>query len=200
MDTERHSSCSEQLDIRVGARIRHARLLRNLKLRELADLVKCSEGYISKLENNRANPSLAMLHLLARALDMNVASLFSDDLTHNGQVTVLREDERPALRASPTRKGPGITLYRLVPSMRGALLQANIHAIEPGGCTEGQISHDGEEMGYVLEGVLDLEVDGRHYRLEAGTSFFFNSTLPHGYRNTGDRTTRVLWVNTPPTF
>jgi len=36
--------------------------------------------------------------------------------------------------------------------------------------------------------------------LRAGDSFHFPSEVPHGYRNPGRVRTRVLWVNTPPTF
>jgi uncharacterized cupin superfamily protein len=38
------------------------------------------------------------------------------------------------------------------------------------------------------------------YKLGAGDSFAFPSNLAHTYRNPGRKVTRVLWVNTPPTF
>ena len=39
-----------------------------------------------------------------------------------------------------------------------------------------------------------------HIVAPGGDSFFFPSTIPLGYSNPGAETTRVLWVNTPPTF
>jgi uncharacterized cupin superfamily protein len=91
-------------------------------------------------------------------------------------------------------------LERLIPQTRNALLQVNIHQVEPGGGSHGLISHVGEEMGYVLEGMLDLTVGEQNRRLFAGDSFFFPSEQPHGYANPGVTVARILWVNTPPTF
>jgi quercetin dioxygenase-like cupin family protein len=55
-------------------------------------------------------------------------------------------------------------------------------------------------MLYLLEGLLELSVDGRDHLIQLGDSFHFNSELPHGYRNPGTVVAKVLWVNTPPTF
>jgi quercetin dioxygenase-like cupin family protein len=72
--------------------------------------------------------------------------------------------------------------------------------VEPGGGSEGAIEHQGEDVGYVLEGEFELIVAGKTYKLQQGDSFFFRSNLPHGYRNPGRKQTRVVWVNTPSTF
>jgi len=59
----------------------------------------------------------------------------------------------------------------------------------------GHGAHAGEEVGYVVAGYLELTVDGRAYLLGAGGSFFFNSSLPHSYRNIGTSEARVVWMN-----
>ena len=43
-------------------------------------------------------------------------------------------------------------------------------------------------------------VDDRTYIVRAGDSFHFRSERPHGYRNPGPGTARVIWVSTPPTY
>jgi len=93
-----------------------------------------------------------------------------------------------------------IRLERVVVPAKGRLLQADIHVIEPLVARPETISHAGEEVGYVLEGRLELTLGDERYLLEAGDSFHFPSEVPHGYRNPGRVRTRVLWVNTPPTF
>ena len=98
------------------------------------------------------------------------------------------------------RVGKGIKLERLIPYSHSYLLQGNIHHIATGGRSDGNIVHSGEEVGYVLEGEIELTVDGRRYRAKAGDSFHFRSELPHGYRNVGAKPARVIWINTPPTF
>jgi transcriptional regulator with XRE-family HTH domain len=185
--------------VRIGFKLKHARLTKGLRLHELAKRLGCTEGFLSKVENDKVNPSLAVLHRLVRELEVNIAILF-DPPTEEGPVQIMLPGKRPLIKLDPMLPGRGIALERLISTGRGMLLEANIHHVDPGGRTDGAITHEGEELGYVLEGQLELEVDGRKYRLSKGDSFFYRSELKHQYRNPGRTSTRVLWVCTPPTF
>jgi quercetin dioxygenase-like cupin family protein/DNA-binding XRE family transcriptional regulator len=185
---------------KIGTKLRHARLTKGLSLKQLGIAAGCSESFVSKIEHNHVRPSLAMLHRLVRVLEINVAALFNDSQDEDDPVVILSPTKRPVIRTDPLRHGKGITLERLVPNARSVLLQANIHHVEPGGTSDGQIQHEGEEVGYVLEGELDLTVESRTFRLKAGDSFFFPSQMAHGYRNATKRVARVVWVNSPPSF
>lgn len=181
----------------LGAKLRHRRKMRGLTLSEVASRASCSESMVSKIESGRVSPSLTMLRRLAAALEINPSTLF-DDTAPSGVVS--RARERPVLDADSLRKGDGVSLERLIPYDDGCLLQANVHIVAAGGGSDGVITHVGEEMGYLLSGKLELEVDGEVYLLRPGDSFHFNSERPHGYRNVGEEEARVVWVNTPPTF
>jgi uncharacterized cupin superfamily protein len=100
----------------------------------------------------------------------------------------------------PLRKGNGVTIERLIPYSVHHLLQGNIHIIDPGGGSDGTVQHPGEELGYVLEGTIELVLDGSTFLLGEGDSFTFRSERAHGYRNVGPGRARILFVNTPPTF
>lgn len=51
-------------------------------------------------------------------------------------------------------------------------------------------THGGEEIGYVLEGVGEVEIEGQPPRvLKAGDAFFVPPNTPHLVRNTG----KVVW-------
>ena len=189
---------SDDFDRRMGAKIRHARKARMLRLSELAEVVGCSESLLSKIENSRARPSLQMLHKIVSSLDITIASLFSDGGTPSD--IVLRQGHRPILDIRALREGKGIRIESLLADPANKLLYGSIHIVEPGGTTEGTIQHEGEELGYVIQGRLELTVDGKTYYMKKGDSFFFPSHLPHGYRNPGTTQTRIIWVNTPSTF
>ncbi|MEI9916626.1 MAG: cupin domain-containing protein [Methylovirgula sp.] len=62
------------------------------------------------------------------------------------------------------------------------------------------LSHEGEEIGYVICGEIELVVGGKPYRVGAGDSFHFRSEVPHSCRNIGETEARVIFINTPPTF
>jgi quercetin dioxygenase-like cupin family protein len=62
----------------------------------------------------------------------------------------------------------------------------------PGG-SAGKHTHPGEELGYVLEGTLLLEIDGEAPRtLKAGDSFFVPAGKPHDGKNVGSGPAKVL--------
>ena len=158
----------------------------------------CSESLLSKLENDKVQPSLHMLHEIVAKLGTTIGAMFSDG--YGGERVVLRASERPIITMNSLRETEGVRLECLIPHPDSKLLYGSIHVVEPGGGSEGDIQHQGEEVGYILEGELDLTVDRKTYRLRVGDSFFFESHLPHSYRNPGKVATRVIWVNTPPTF
>jgi transcriptional regulator with XRE-family HTH domain len=186
--------------IEIGARLKHARLTKGLSLRQLAEEVGCTEGFLSKVENDRARPSLSMLHRLVHSLRINVARLFSEDRSDMGPVSIMREGERSTIKTDTPRQGRGIVLERLVSNSIATLIEANIHHVAPKGSSNGLIQHEGEEMGFVLQGKLELIVNNVTYLLNKGDAFFFKSSLPHGYRNPGSTETKVVWINTPPSF
>ncbi|HTR08191.1 MAG TPA: cupin domain-containing protein [Paraburkholderia sp.] len=187
-------------EIAVGARLKHARLNFRLSLRQLADKVGCTESYLSKVENNKVRPSLPMLHKIAVTLGISVAKLFVEEDHTQGPVTILREGERAVLRTDHRRAGDAVSLETLLPSHLATLLEANIHHVPAGASSQGFLEHQGEEMGFVLEGELELTVGEQTVRVGPGDSFFFLSHIAHAYRNIGSTDARVLWVNTPQSF
>ena len=181
--------------LQIGARVKHARLLAGIRMRELAQKVGCTESMVSKIEAGRVVPSLPMLQRLVAALDRDMSSFFGSDISTPG--LILRAGQRPLIAIDPLRKGDGVAYERLVPFAAGNLLECNIHVIEPAGHKQDLITHQGETAGYVIEGHIELTVDTTPYALSAGDSFFFKNHLTNSYRNTGSGPARVLWVNTP---
>ena len=134
---------------------------------------------------------------MALALEVSASALFYQSEEED---VIARAGSRPVLNVSSLRSGTDIVLEALAPHAPNRLLQANIHIIQPGGHTDGMYRHEGEDLGYVLEGELELFLEGNTYHLEAGDSFLFRSERSHSYRNPGKIETRVIWINTPPSF
>jgi len=182
----------------LGVRLKHARMVQQLTLKALAAQAGCSESLLSKVECGHATPSLATLHRIALALSTNIASLVAGPDMNTSPVQ--RAHERPTVSFPTVSNRGSIVLERVVVPSPGQLLQGDIHVIEPRTSSDEQISHPGEELGYVIEGELELTLGDERYVLQAGDSFYFPSTVPHSYRNPGKSVARVLWINTPPTF
>ena len=185
----------KRADLQIGGRLKHARLLAGILMRELAVKVGCTESMVSKIESGRVVPSLPMLQRLVEALDRDLASFFGSDPNSPGMIQ--RAGQRLVAHTDPIRQGSRVSYERLVPFGAGNLLEGNIHVIEPDGAKHDPITHQGETLGYVIEGQLELTIDETRYTLGAGDSFFFKNHLTNRYSNPGPGAARVLWVNTP---
>jgi transcriptional regulator with XRE-family HTH domain len=184
--------------LRIGMRLRHARRVHGLRLRELADRAHCSESMLSKIENDRATPSLTTLHRLCKALNVSISALLKSEETKPWGI--LRPHQRALIGHADAKASRGMQAEVLVPFTEGRLLEGFIVIIEPGGSSDGVLQHQGEEVGYVVEGQLELTLDGKVHLLGPGDSFYFPSALPHAYRARGKTTMRAIWINTPPSF
>ena len=100
-----------------------------------------------------------------------------------------------ALTAALYAQQPGFTRKMLQDQAVGATDRHAVQVIAefvPGGAA-GKHTHPGEELGYVLEGTLQLEVAGQPPRtLNAGEVFFIPAGVVHDGRNIGAGPAKVL--------
>jgi transcriptional regulator with XRE-family HTH domain len=182
----------------LGLRLRLARQSKDLTLKALALRLSCSESLLSKIENGIASPSVSLVHRMVRVLEVNISWLF--DEREPEEEFVFRAGKRPTITLDPQHGGDGVTLERIIPYKGAHLLQCNIHHLEVGGRSGEVIVHEGEEVGFVLKGAIEILIDDKPYELKAGDAFCFRSQLPHSYRNIGKTAASILWTCTPPTF
>ena len=193
-----HASCNEDDLSAIGSRLRAFRKLQRRRLKDLAAEAGCSESLLSRVENGLVMPSLTTLHRLCKALRVNVAALMESD--DAGPCAVYAPGDRPRTSLREAAEGDGSTAETLVPYAEHRRLEALIVSLPAKGLLCGPFVHDGEEVGLVLDGELELLVDGATYRVPTGSSFFLRSDRPHSYRAARGAACRVVWVNTPPTF
>ena len=77
-----------------------------------------------------------------------------------------------------------------------------MHETYPPGSDTGEemLTHEGEESGVVVRGRIEVTVGGTKAVLEPGDAYYFDSTLPHRFRNPGDEDCEIVSANTPPSF
>jgi DNA-binding transcriptional MerR regulator/quercetin dioxygenase-like cupin family protein len=174
-----------------GTRLRALRRSRGLSLRDAASLAHISTSFLSALERNATGASVATLQRLTRAIGITMLDLFPP---RPRESRCVRAGERESLSL-----GSGVRIEQL--ARNAALLEPQLFVLAPGATSEGAYDHEGEEFVYVLEGEVTFAVgDRERYHLRAGDALTFPSTLPHRWRNGAGGETRLLWINTPPTF
>lgn len=176
----------------LGAALRRLRKAQGLTLQQLASRCGLSQPFLSQLENGKAMPSLMALHYVAQALETTAHSL-------------LQPQER--LDISLVRHGEGET-YQLVEGgsvrflTRGGthLMEPNEVEFDPGAGTVNA-GHEGEEVIYVLQGHLRVELEGSApVELARGDVYTYPATIPHTITAAGQAGCRFLVVSSPPSF
>jgi transcriptional regulator with XRE-family HTH domain len=177
----------------IGAKLRELRKMRRLSLTKLADRTGCSASYLSLVENGKVDPGISKLKKIANGLEITIVDLFQNE--PNSKV-VLRKNERiqAEFKSSKTK------IEILVPQIQDKKLDARLAIIAPGGSSDGDYRHPGEEFGLILKGSLDLTVNGVTYRLNEQDSFYFSSTQSHRFENKGQKEAVVVWVNHPASW
>lgn len=184
-----------ETDTALGRSVREVRAARGMTLTELAQRCGKSVGHLSQIENGRVRPTIASLRGIAAALGVEVGYFFpsSPGGDTGERAYVVR---RPGARRL-TFEG-GIANDLLSPDLAGPIELLRT-TIEPGAWSGGDYGHRGNEAGYVLEGTLELSIEGQRFTLQPGDSFAFACDKPHRFGNPGSVPVTVLWVLTPPT-
>ena len=174
-----------------GLRFRRLRTRRGLSLSQVSRATGLSVGFLSALERGQMRSSIATLRRIARFYGTNIPSLFE---TPGDNPRLVRPSERKVLDATPE-----VRMELL--AWGNTVMEPHLFRVKPGGGSGESYSHEGEEFLHVLRGHFEVWLkNGEHYRLNPGDSLYFESSIPHRWKNPGRKETWLLWVNTPPTF
>jgi transcriptional regulator with XRE-family HTH domain len=181
----------------IGHKLKTIRKRHGLSQRELAARAGLTNGTISLIEQNRTSPSVASLKSLLDAIPISMAEFFSTLEEEPGPKVFYKSSE--LIEIAPTSDGK-VSLRQLGNAEQHALQV--LHETYPPGADTGPewLSHEGEEAGIVVEGEIEVTVDGNAAVLRAGDGYLFDSRLPHRFRNPGQSTCRIVSACTPPTF
>jgi transcriptional regulator with XRE-family HTH domain len=177
----------------AGALVLQLRREGGYSIAALAAMADLSPGLLSQIERGQGNPSLTTLIKLSQALKVPVGRFFG---TPEETGAVVRLNARRRLQVAEDN----LVYELLTPHMRGQLgmLRAQIAA---GWDNEAApFIHAGEECVTILEGELDVCVNGTGYKLHEGDSLTYDSALPHWYRNPTAHDAVLIGAMTPPSF
>jgi transcriptional regulator with XRE-family HTH domain len=178
----------------LGARLRAARARHRLTLRTVAERSGLSRGFLSQVELGQVSPSFTSLTKIVDALGESLVELFQPPTTRTEGVVRANERVEMTLPAS------GYLDEILTPSLQGRLLVLR-STILAGSDSGPAYHHDAdEECVVILEGRLEVTVEGKVHDLGSGDALTFKSLRPHSWRNTGDEIAVAIWVITPPRY
>jgi len=179
------------MSLDVGARLKMVRKKRGLSQRELAKLAGVTNSTISLIEQNRVSPSVSSLKKVLDGVPMSLQAFFVEDMPAQQQV-FYKSSDLPDM-------GSGRVVMRLVGYNHDPRSLSLLHETYPPGADTGaeMLLHDGEEAGIIVSGCLEVTVSEQVEVLHTGDGYYFSSSQPHRFRNTGDQPCVVVSANNP---
>jgi transcriptional regulator with XRE-family HTH domain len=186
---------SSEMDNRreLGQKLRRLRKSRRIKLQALAEGTGLSVSFLSMVETGKSDIALAKLQRIVQFYGITIGALL--DGTPTNRVVTRPSDRKPLHSA-----GEGVKTELMVPDLFRQI-EAVLMTFEPGADYEGSLSHEGEEVIFIVKGCLELLLDGRErYVLNEGDSAYYSSTRTHKFRNVNSGVSVLYGVVTPPTL
>ena len=170
----------------IGVRLRSLGEQRGMSLRLVAKRARITHVAISMIEQNRVSPNLATLKRILAALGTTLNAFFAEGLSGPAKVFFRRQEfadmSSGKIVARALGNGPP-----------GGELQVIHERHLPGSDTRRAGSFcAGKEGGVVVRGSIELTVGSARCMLNAGDGFYFDSRLPHRFRNVGDEICEIV--------
>ena len=181
----------------IGERLKEIRRTLDRTLAEVSQVTGVSISNLSKIENNQISPSFDIMKRICDGLEVSI-----EDFVRPGKKSVVSG------RKTLTRAGDGDFFTSVQYDYRAHANEISNKSMVP---LEIQVrarkasefdhwsQHRGEEFAFVLSGAIDVHTE--HYapfRLAAGESAYFDSSMRHIYLSVSKGDARVLSISHDP--
>jgi len=180
------------MELDLGERLRSLREMYGMSQRALAKKAGVTNGIISMIEKNRNSPSLATLKKILDAIPIPLSEFFT--VGENPQLkTFYRAEDLTEIGSS------GFSFKQVGMDLAGKAMQILHEHIEAGADSGAEmLRHESEEGGVVIRGSIELTVGGDIRILGPGDAYYFDSRIPHRFRNVGEEDAEIVSACSPP--
>jgi transcriptional regulator with XRE-family HTH domain len=185
---------SLKVDRFLGLQIRKKREQMGITLTKAAKEMHISSSLLSQVERGIVSPSISTLRTIADYLGTYIGELLGERISKENAVIIRKGKENRCIIW-----GKGVKLHILSPS--NSNLEFIYDEYEVNSSTGDKLyRHEGEECAFVLEGKLEINLNGKKFILNEGDFIWFLSTIPHQVINLSDKKSLAIWVDSPPRF
>jgi transcriptional regulator with XRE-family HTH domain len=202
----------------LGQRLREAREMQHIGLRELARRLGLSPSLISQIETGKSEPSINTLFAMVSELELSVNEIVFDPQRGSGGSTSTAgsralDESKPALTGRSARTEPpnspvqrsadrvsislesGVSWQRLTaqPDHDVDFLYLRYPPGSESTPSHSLMRHNGTEYGYIVKGRLKVSIGFDNYELGPGDTISFDCTQPHRFATIGDETVEAVW-------
>lgn len=173
----------------VGARLQALRKKFGLSQRELARRADVTNSTLSMIEQGKVSPSVGSLEKILLAFPISLQEFFSGNIELAPPVVpasnfIALEHESVQMKSLPVYAGNAPARVRL-----------NEQRFPPGAHIHSDwMSYKGFTAGIVVQGSVELFLEGLQYHLNTGDGFNFSSLREHSFMNSGDGVCVIVCV------
>ena len=182
--TVKHPPC------KPGRNLKSLRAAQKLTLDQLSRLAGVSKAMLSQIEQDKVNPTVAVMLRIASALKVTISDLLDVPGPHNiikviranNDLHTFRSDDACHVRTlSPLGLEKNVEFYRI--------------KLESGGEMASEPHFPGtEELLYLARGCLQIVSGGQEAQLHKGDSIHYRADIPHTLKNAGKGICEVFIV------
>ncbi|TWI23755.1 cupin domain-containing protein [Mesorhizobium tianshanense] len=180
---------------KIGEHLRELRRRRNLGVRELAARSGISHSTISLIERDRISPTVDTLAAVLDALGTTLPGFFSGIRSNLPYSPFYPTGDCAEIGNSES------VSYRMIginfPN-RHLLMMRETYA--PSADSGDAFEHNAQEAGIVVAGAVEVTVGNQSRVLTPGDGYYFDSRVPHRFRNMADTPSEIISAVTPPTY
>jgi transcriptional regulator with XRE-family HTH domain len=179
----------EDIDIKIGERVRKIRNERGLTLQDVANFTGFSKALISQIENNVVMPPINTLAKIAKVLNVKMTYFFEEEINQQDYFVVKKEDKKFIFREGVKH---GYMYEELAKIKSFDYMDWLVVTVKPEKRDEKLFSHEGYEYMYIVQGAIKMRLGSDEMELREGDSIAFNSKIPHAAVTLDDQTALVL--------
>lgn len=165
----------------IANNLKTIRESRSLSLDQLSELTSVSKSMLRQIETGKSSPTIATIWKIANGLRVSFTSLL--------RKPVVQAEVRAFKGNKPlTAKGQHYRLFPLIPFEPQQSFETYFMEIDPGTTFSGE-PHEGNTFEYVfvLQGKLQISVDGKHYEIKDHEFLQFQANCAHEYTCMGNK-------------
>lgn len=181
----------------VGEIINNIRKEKKMTLAELSEKSGVAVATLSRMENGKMTGTLESHMNICKALEVSLPELYRNLDISQKTVEVHQKKSKTDVFLHDKRSTSEI----LASNTLSKKMMPIMIRLEKGGATHREETRTGvEKFIYIVDGKVEANVGVEKYHLTKGDTLYFDSSLPHYFKNTGAGESRFICVTCPPTL
>lgn len=180
----------------IGAKVKALRLENKMTLKELGALSSLSIGFLSQFERDQTTIAIDSLAKIAKIFNVDITYFIGSKPRSSSPI--VRKYDKADIQVLSSKFISRVLINDIEASFLPRIIEILPNYEKD--LEVDMISHEGEEFIYVLEGILDLMIDGITHNLYPGDAAYISSKQHHNWLNNTNRTVKLLTINYPNVF